>query len=116
MSIYTIIYSIIVLLGFIAFAISIFKDDFLTKEQEKKLKEWLLYAVLEAEKEFGSKTGRIKLRYVYDKFINLFPKIAKIISFQRFSDLVDEALAEFDYLINNNEAISNYVKGGSIQW
>ena len=54
-------------------------------EQMRKVKEWLLLAVIEAEKIFGGKTGEIKLRYVYDLFIMRFPAIAKVISFETFS-------------------------------
>ena len=55
-----------------------------TNEQLKKVKEWLLWAVAEAEKELGSGTGQLKLRYVYDMFIVKFPSLAKIISFETF--------------------------------
>ena len=48
----------------------IFKD-------KKKAKEWLLLAVLEAEKLYGSKTGAVKLRYVYDMFLTTFPILSK---------------------------------------
>ncbi|MFR6482019.1 MAG: hypothetical protein ACLUPD_10785 [Anaerotignum faecicola] len=46
-------------------------------EQREKVKEWLLLAVTEAEKELGSGTGQLKLRYVYDLFLRRFPAVAK---------------------------------------
>lgn len=74
-----------------------------------RAKEWLLGAVTEAEKELGSKTGKLKLRFVYDLFITKFPIFSKIISFQGFSDLVDEVLVEMRKIINTNTAVFNYV-------
>lgn len=74
------------------------------KEQQKKVKEWLLYAVTMAESEFGSETGALKLRCVYDRFVSKFPWLAKIISFSHFSSLVDEALDEMRKMLQTNEA------------
>lgn len=74
-----------------------------------RAKEWLLGAVTEAEKELGSKTGKLKLRFVYDLFITKFPIFSKLISFQGFSDMVDEVLVEMRKIINTNTAVFNYV-------
>jgi len=60
-----------------------------TSAQLQKVKEWLLYAVTEAEKELGGGTGQIKLRYVYDRFLARFPHLTTIIPFELFSKLVD---------------------------
>ena len=49
-------------------------------EQLNKVKEWLLFAVIQAEKELGGGTGQIKLRYVYDMFVARFPAVAKFIT------------------------------------
>lgn len=81
----------------------------LISNDKEKAKKWLLLAVLEAEKEFGSKTGAIKLRYVYELFLSTFPLLSKFISFEQFSTMVDEALEEMKHLINTNDAVSNYV-------
>lgn len=80
-----------------------------TIEQLNKVKEWLLYAVTAAEKEFGSGTGQIKLRYVYDKFLTKFPHLTTIISFELFSNLVDEALVKFKEILETNTNIQKYV-------
>lgn len=79
--------------------------------QRKNIKEWLLYAVIEAEKELGSKTGKIKLRQVFDWFISTFPIISKCISFNAFSSLVDMALMEMEKILATNQTIKNYVVG-----
>ena len=76
---------------------------------KERAKEWLLGAVTEAEKELGSKTGKLKLRFVYDLFIAKFPIFSKLISFQGFSDMVDDVLVEMRKIINTNTAVFNYV-------
>ena len=80
------------------------------KEQLEKIKQWLLYAVTAAQKEFGSGTGQIKLRYVYDKFLTTFPAFVSIISFELFSQLVDEALVKFKEILENNNKVQEYIK------
>lgn len=77
--------------------------------QLASVKEWLLYAVAQAEKELGSGTGQLKLRYVYDMFILKFSAVAKVISFEAFSKLVDEALYIFRNMLKDNKAVSDYV-------
>lgn len=80
-----------------------------TNAQLASVKEWLLYAVATAEKELGSGTGQLKLRYVYDMFILRFSAIAKVISFEAFSQLVDEALYVFRNMLKDNQAVIQYV-------
>lgn len=83
--------------------------ELLVIKDKKKAKEWLLLAVLEAEKEFGSKTGAIKLRYVYDMFLATFPILSKFVSFEEFSSMVDEVLEKMKHLINTNTKVFEYV-------
>ena len=80
-----------------------------TNAQLASVKEWLLYAVATAEKELGSGTGQLKLRYVYDMFILRFSALAKVISFEAFSQLVDEALYVFRNMLKDNQAVIQYV-------
>lgn len=82
-----------------------------TEEQLNNVREWLLGAVTNAEKELGGGTGQLKLRQVYDLFVVRFPWLAKIISFMTFSDLVDEALEKMRVLLAQNEAVQEYVAG-----
>ena len=83
-----------------------------TTEQLKKVTEWLLYAVTKAEREFGSKTGQVKLRYVYDMFLAKFPYMVRALPFESFSLLVDEALDKFRKLLESNKSLSDYVEQG----
>ncbi|MCD7724286.1 MAG: hypothetical protein LUI12_01815 [Clostridiales bacterium] len=82
---------------------------FPTEKQIEKVREWLLYAVSVAEQELGSGTGKLKLRYVYDWFLKVFPWLAKIISFETFSGLVDESLVEMKKLIETNEKVKDMI-------
>lgn len=82
-----------------------------TAAQIAKVKEWLVYACMEAEKELGGKTGKLKLRMVYDMFLSKFNWLAKVVSFEQFSKLIDESLEEFKHLLESNKAIKNIVAG-----
>ncbi len=82
-------------------------------EQLVAIKEWLLWAVAEAEKLYGTGTGALKLRYVYDMFLTKFSYLADIISFEDFSKMVDESLNGFRELLKVNEKINTYVEGSN---
>lgn len=82
-----------------------------TDEQIKQVKEWLLYAVTEAEKELGSKTGKLKLRYVFDMFVQRFPQVSRFVTFEQFSAWVDEALIVMRTMIRTNNAVKELVEG-----
>lgn len=83
-----------------------------TDQQIAKVKEWLKWAVTQAEKELGSGTGQLKLRYVYDLFVKQYPDIAVIISFDAFSDYVSEALEWLNNQLETNPNLKNIVEGG----
>lgn len=82
-------------------------------EQLKSVKEWMLFAVTKAEKELGSGTGKLKLRYVYDMFIAKFPWLGKVVSFEMVSMMVDDALDEMKAMLESNNAVQEYVNGPS---
>ena len=82
-----------------------------TTDQMDAIREWLLMAVTEAEKELGCGTGKLKLRYVYDLFVSRFPWAAKVVPFSAFSNLVDEALVEMHEMLEQNEKVNSYVHG-----
>ena len=79
-----------------------------TQAQIANIKEWLLWAVIEAEKEFGSETGKLKLRKVYDMAVARFDWIAYI-PFTMFQDWVDEALEIMRKLLAENGEVARYV-------
>lgn len=76
-----------------------------------KVKEWLLWAVTNAEKELGGGTGKLKLRQVYDLFVQRFPAVAMTVSFDTFSQWVDEALTEMRKMLVENKAVAELVGG-----
>lgn len=105
---------IVVLFGiFILFEIGVSIVKFFKKpkdQQIKDLKEWLLYAVIKAEKYLGSGTGELKLRYVYDLAISKFPFVSVFIPFETFSKYVDEALEQMKDMLDENENIKEYIE------
>lgn len=76
----------------------------------KNAKEWLLFAVIEAEKQLGSDTGVIKLRVVYDQFLEKFPVLRMWVSFDLFSKMVDEALNKMQILAESKGTINEYIQ------
>lgn len=82
-----------------------------TERQLAKVREWLLWAVTEAEKDLGGGTGKLKLRQVYDLFVTRFPWLAKLVSFELFSDMVDDALEEMREMLDTNQAVKAFVEG-----
>lgn len=98
-----IIIALIVLLIFVGGIIfAFFKSP--SEMQLRKVKAWLLLAVTKAEAELGSGTGKLKLRFVYDLFIDKFKWTAYLISFEMFADLVEDALDEMRDMLKTNPA------------
>ena len=81
------------------------------KGEKGKIKNWLVWAVSEAEGYLGSWTGKLKLRYVYDLFVSEFSFVSTFISFEVFSIWVDEALVIMKNYIATNENIEQVIKG-----
>lgn len=106
-------YVIVLILAVIALAVLYIRKFFgmPTDEQLEKVKAFLLVIVIEAERQFGEKTGKIKLSWAYSKFVEAFPAIANMISFEMFSLLVDEVLEEMRHLLESNDKIAQYVGG-----
>ena len=95
--------------GAVVYIVNFFKAS--QAQQLQMITEWLLLAVTQAEKELGGGTGELKLRYVYDMFIQKFKSLAVLISFEQFSLLVDDALIKMRDMLDNNNSIARYVKG-----
>lgn len=90
-----------------ALAIYLFNLD--KQRRVEVLKEWLLLAVIQAEKELGGGTGQVKLRFVYDLFLDKFKWLSNFISFEFFSLLVDEALDKMRTMLETNQDLQRYV-------
>lgn len=106
---YVIIAILAVLAVAVVLAVRFFKMP--TAKQLATVKEWLLYATTLAEKELGGGTGKLKLRYVYDMFVSKFPWVAKALSFDSFSSMVDESLGSMNDLLSKNAAVQLFVNG-----
>lgn len=73
--------------------------------------EWLKGAVACAERELGSGTGQLKLRAVYDMFIDKFPAFSTVVPFALFSYWVDIALAWFKKQLETNTNVKEFIDG-----
>ncbi len=82
---------------------------YLCKNQKAKVIEWLKYAVTEAEKLLGGGTGQLKLRLVYDWFVDKFPAVATVVPFAVFSAWVDVALETMKHWLEIGNPIGNYI-------
>lgn len=80
-----------------------------TSKKLDKVREWLVFACLQAEIQLGSNTGALKLRFVYDNFLTKFPWLTKVVSFETFSSMVDEALVTVREMLESNKAIRSLV-------
>ena len=70
--------------------------------------EWLVDKVGDAEAYFGSETGQLKLRSVYNVFVQNRPILAFFISFDKFRDYVDAALEKFNQMLSDNGKIKEW--------
>ena len=84
-----------------------------SEKQKAKVKEWLIWACVEAEKHLQSGTGQLKLREVWNLFCGVpaFRLVAKVISFDTFSSWVADALKEVKTMLANNPNLAEYVYG-----
>lgn len=98
---------------FIAIAIIAFGLIWIAVKRPKQIKQWLINACAEAEIYFGSGTGQIKLREVYDAFISRFPIVALVISFNTFSGWVDTALEELKAMLEENPKLKEFFDNAS---
>lgn len=101
---YMIIIGICVIFAAIMGIIAFLKKS--ENERHEQIRGWLLQAVIIAEQEYGSGTGKMKLSAVYDAFCDALPWIAKVISFEKFSGYVDEALEEAKKILSANDSMA----------
>ena len=97
--------------------IIIYSIEFVKKPkstQISNIKEWLKYAVIQAEKELGSGTGQLKLRMVYNMAVEKFPVLIGIVTFDIFTVWVDDALSWMNKQLESNENIKLLVNGGDV--
>lgn len=101
-----------ILLGMMAVIAAIEIYDFkrmTPAEKEAQVKAWLLGAVIWAEAKYGSGTGRVKLSEVWSRFCVELPWLAKLMSFERFAELVDGVLAEMRGMLATNKRVQEII-------
>lgn len=81
-----------------------------TSVQKEKVKKCLLAWVIQAEKELGGGTGKVKLSTVYGTFVTAFPILKNFISFETFNLWVDDALDEMRKMLEQNENLKQVVE------
>ena len=79
--------------------------------RRRNIVEWLVCACAEAEMTYGSGTGYLKLRDVYNEFVKAYPVLSVVVPFECFSALVDKALKSLKEKLSENQAISELVTG-----
>ena len=84
------------------------------EKQLEKVREWLLYACIMAEKKLGGGTGQVKLRYVYDLFVEKFSFLKLLVTFEQFSEMVDEALVKMREMLEKNPNVAMFVEGNKM--
>lgn len=84
-----------------------------TEKQKAKVREWLIWACIEAERALQSGTGQLKLREVWNMFcaVPTFTWVARVISFEQFSTWVSDALLEVKQMLISNNTLAEYVYG-----
>lgn len=85
-----------------------------TNQQTTKVKKCLLAWVIAAEADLGGGTGKVKLSTVYGMFVTAFPVLKNFISFETFSEWVDEALEEMRNMLEQNENLRTVVEGNML--
>lgn len=103
----------IILIALVGLTIKEFVE--LGKEKQlEKVREWLLYACIMAEKKLGGGTGQVKLRYVYDLFVEKFSFLKLLVTFEQFSEMVDEALVKMREMLEKNPNVAMLVGDNKI--
>lgn len=82
---------------------------YLIFHQRTKVIKWLIWAVTEAEKQLGEKTGQLKLHTVWSWFCEKFPAMSAILPFKVFSAWVDVALDTFKAWLETNRHVADYI-------
>lgn len=72
-------------------------------------RHWLLYGVTKAETFLGSKTGKLKLEYVYNLALVKYPLITKLLPFTIFSKLVNISLTAMKSMLSESEEIKKII-------
>lgn len=107
-------WTLIIMLLALAISVGVAIVKFLNLPSEKqidKIKKCLLGWVIDAERDLGGGTGKVKLSTVYGMFVTAFPFIKNFVTFETFSDWVDEALDTMRAMLESNKSLKQIVEG-----
>lgn len=104
---YKLILGIIILVIMIGFGVFKFFTQPTTKQKEQ-IKKVLLILVTEAERMYGSRTGKLKLSYVYSELIIKLPYL-KYVPLSTVEMLIEETLEEMRHLLETNPKVAQIV-------
>lgn len=88
---------------------------FFSANQRSRILEWLVLAVTNSEKDLGGGTGQLKLRMVYDWFIQKFPILSAIIPFALFTVWVNKSLVRMRNLKDTNIKVASYITNKPVE-
>lgn len=80
---------VVIVIATLGFGFVILRDGKITKAEMEMAEKWLNFMIVEAEELYGKNAGKAKLFFVYSKFVERFPKIAKVFTIEKISDYVD---------------------------
>lgn len=102
---------LIVAIAIIAMAI-VTVIDFINKSPKERIetiKQWAVYACAMAEAHLGSGTGQMKMRETYDMFLQRFPSLATVITYEKYKEIAEKALLEFKQMLSTNPNIQEMI-------
>ena len=79
------------------------------KERVETIKQWAIYACALAEAHLGSGTGQMKMRETYDMFLQRFPSLATVITYEKYKEIAEKALLEFKQMLSTNPNIQEMI-------
>jgi LPS O-antigen subunit length determinant protein (WzzB/FepE family) len=110
---------LIVAIAIIAMAV-VTVIDFINKSPKERIetiKQWAVYACAMAEAHLGSGTGQMKMRETYDMFLQRFPSLATVITYEKYKEIAEKALLEFKQMLSTNPSIQEMIiKEGEIKY
>ena len=81
-----------------------------SEKQKEQIRTVLLQLVVQAEKSFGSRTGKIKFSFVYGELLKHFTWL-KYIPLMVIEKLVEDSLDTMQHLLETNQNVREIVEG-----
>ena len=111
---YKLILGIIIVIGLIIYSGFKFLSQ-PTSKQKERIRTILLNLVIMAEKEFGSKSGKLKFSVVYSELISKLSYL-KYVPLSVVESLIEESLTEMRHLLETNPKVAEIVNKDVEKW